>query len=117
MQKEIYKRHWKSKHFLESFKNARQGLLHILRIHRNARAIFLFGAFIIIYGFYLKITLSEMLIVLVMICLVFVTEIFNTMLEDIANLITHEFNPVIKIIKDMSAAAVLVASLISVVVG
>jgi len=47
-----------------------------------------------------------------------VGEVFNSMVEDITNLITNqEYHPVVKTIKDMSAAAVLFASIISLVIG
>ncbi len=49
--------------------------------------------------------------------LVFVTEVFNSMTEEILNIISPEFNPKAKLIKDTSAAAVLVASLTALFVG
>jgi diacylglycerol kinase len=103
---------------LDSFYFAFCGLWHIVKNHRNARIILFFGVFAVIFGVVLEISKTEMAIILLISGVVFVGEIFNTMVEDITNLITdREFHPTVKIIKDMSAAAVLFASFISVIIG
>ncbi|MEP6700741.1 MAG: diacylglycerol kinase, partial [Bacteroidota bacterium] len=48
---------------------------------------------------------------------VWVAELFNTVIEKIMDFISKEEHPQIKFIKDMSAAAVLIAAAIAVVVG
>jgi len=103
---------------LASFYFAFFGLWHIVRNHRNARIILFFCVLAAILGVYLGISKIEMAIVLLVSGVVFVGEVFNTMVEDITNLITdREFHPTVKIIKDMSAAAVLFASFISIIIG
>jgi diacylglycerol kinase len=49
--------------------------------------------------------------------IVFLAEIFNTAIERTLDLIDLKENPRIKLIKDMSAGAVLVAALASVAIG
>jgi len=49
--------------------------------------------------------------------LVWVAETFNTGLEVLSNAVTPERHPVVKIAKDVAAAAVLIAALGAVVVG
>jgi len=49
--------------------------------------------------------------------LVLICEAFNTSIEMLCDLYTKEYNPTIKMIKDISAAGVLIASLVSVVIG
>jgi len=106
------------KPLLDSFYFAFCGLWHIVRNHRNARLILFFGVLAVILGAYLEISNIEMAVILLVSGVVFVGEIFNTMVEDITNLITdREFHPAVKIIKDMSAAAVLFASFISIIIG
>ena len=65
--------------------------------------IFFFAILAVFLGIYLKVPTIEMLILLLTIGIVFVSEIFNTMVEDITNLITNkEFHPAVKVIKDMA---------------
>ena len=106
------------KRLTKSFLCALDGLVHILKSHHNARLIFFFAISAVILGVCLKVSIEEMLIVLLTIGMVFISEVFNTMVEDITNLITDkQFHPVVKVIKDMAAGAVLVASIISFIIG
>ena len=107
----------KIKPLIKSFRFAVGGLINIFKTQRNARIIFGFGAIAIILGIYLKISTLEFLIIVLTIGLVFMAEIFNTMVEETHNLFTGEFDPEIKIIKDMAAGAVLVSAIISLAVG
>jgi diacylglycerol kinase len=106
------------KRLSKSFSYACEGLVYIIKNHHNARIIFMCALCAVVLGAKLGISSLEMLVVVLAIGIVFVSEIFNTMLEDITNLITDkQFHPAVKVIKDMAAAAVLVASLISLSVG
>ncbi|MFZ4769707.1 MAG: diacylglycerol kinase family protein [Ferruginibacter sp.] len=68
-------------------------------------------------GFLLHISNIEWLVVLICITLVLAFEMLNTAIEQLCNLISPAFNPVIKIIKDVSAAAVLVVALMAAICG
>ncbi len=106
------------KRLIKSFLCALEGLLNIFINHHNAQLIVFFSIIAILCGVAFKISTFEMTVVLLTIGLVFVSEIFNTMVEDITNLITDKkFHPAVKVIKDMSAAAVLFACIISVIIG
>ncbi|MBM3247892.1 MAG: diacylglycerol kinase family protein [Candidatus Omnitrophica bacterium] len=107
----------KAKTFIKSFKFAASGLINILKTERNARIIFILGAIAIILGIHFKISTTEFLIIILTIGMVFMAEIFNTMVEETHNLFSEEFDPKIKMIKDMAAGAVLVSAIISLVVG
>jgi len=48
---------------------------------------------------------------------VWAAELFNTAIEKLADKVSMEFNEQIKIVKDLSAAAVLVASIVALVTG
>ena len=52
-----------------------------------------------------------------MIGLVFISELFNTSLETISDIVDNEKNEQIKYAKDYAAAAVLVSAIISIVTG
>ncbi len=48
---------------------------------------------------------------------VLVTEIFNTAAESLVDLVSPDYHPVAKRVKDLTAGAVLVVAIVSVVVG
>ena len=65
-------------------------------------------------GFYLKINGTEWIFVCLCCTLVLAMEMVNTAIEKICDLVTIEIHPLIKIIKDVSAGAVLICALGSV---
>lgn len=100
---------WANTSLLSSIQNALRGVYHILTHHRNARLIFLSAIFAMVLGFYLEISKLEIFVLSVAIMIVFIAEVINTLIEDLSNLITEEFHPKVKIIKDVAAGVVLVA--------
>lgn len=110
-------RSWSSDSLLESIQNALRGIYHILTNHRNARLIFLAAIFALVCGLYLGISKLEIFVLSVAIMVVFLAEVINTLIEDLSNLITEEFHPKIRVIKDVAAGVVLVAVLFAGVLG
>lgn len=70
-----------------------------------------------IAGFILKISNTEWLFIIGCSMLVLALELINTAIEHLCDTITKDIHPTIKIIKDVSAAAVLVVAAGSVVGG
>ena len=68
-------------------------------------------------GIYLKLSVTEWLVVAVCIALVLITEMINTAAEMLCDLLSRDFNPLVKKIKDTAAGAVLIAALLSMVCG
>lgn len=102
---------------IKSFKYALEGLKTLLKQEHNAR-IHLAATFIAIgTGIFFKISYSEWGMIVFAIVLVFVTEIINTAIEDISDFISPQKNEKIKIIKDLAAAAVLVAAIGAVIIA
>ena len=100
-----------------SFKFAFRGLWLLLRNEHNSR-IHLFSAVIAIaMGFFLKINLFEWSVLVIVTGIVFISELFNTSLETISDIVDSEWNEKIRNAKDYAAAAVLVAAIISLVAG
>ena len=100
-----------------SFKFAFRGLWLLLRNEHNSR-IHLFAAVIAIaMGFFLKINLFEWSVLVIVTGIVFISELFNTSLETISDIVDSEWNEKIRNAKDYAAAAVLVAAIISLVAG
>jgi undecaprenol kinase len=94
-----------------------KGLGELLKNEHNAR-VHLFAAVIaIMCGMILKLNALEWSLLAIVIGNVFITEILNTSLETLADIVQPEWNEKIRKAKDYSAAAVLISAIISVVVG
>ena len=101
----------------QSFQFARRGLVYIIKTQRNARIIFIAGCATVLCGWYFQITAGEMLAVIIIVTVVFVAEIFNSMAEGILDIVSPRHDPAAQRIKDMAAGAVLVASVVSLIIG
>ena len=101
----------------KSFKNAFLGLLMMLKTERNFQIevfAFVVNMFLI---FYFHVTKIEAIFIFLVSTGVLVAEIFNTIIEKICDFIHPEFDKRIGFIKDVSAGAVLLLSISSIVIG
>jgi len=89
----------------------------VLLTQHNAPIHLVITILVVISGLLLKLDALEWAIVIIAIGLVWVTEIINTALEALVDLVTQQYHPLAKIAKDTSAAAVLFASIIAVLLG
>ncbi len=106
-----------NKSLLSSFKYALEGIWHALRYNRNLRIAFFIALLVVLFGLYFQITSLEMVIIVIAILLVILSEMINTSLEEMVNLIVSEHRKEAKIAKDVAAGMVLVATIGSVIVG
>lgn len=102
---------------LKSFRFAFDGFKVLFQEEHNARIHLVAALFAIVLGWFLKISPMEWLAVIIVIGLVFITEIINSSIENIADFISPEKHPQIKRIKDLAAAAVLLSAIISIIVA
>ena len=100
-----------------SFRFALNGLWSLLRYEHNARIHLAVAVIAIISGLMLKLNSSEWAWIILVIGLVFITELLNSALESLADYINPEWNELIKKAKDYSAAAVLISAIISAIIG
>jgi len=107
----------KNSNFFESLSHAFEGFNHIIKEERNMRFHLIFSLLVILLSVLLPMTIAEWLWVLLVVFLVIIIEIINTTVENLADLVTVDYNILAKKIKDMAAAAVLFTSSFSVVVG
>ncbi|MEM6644261.1 MAG: diacylglycerol kinase family protein [Bacteroidota bacterium] len=101
----------------KSVKCGVDGMVHAIRSERNLKIHCAMAVGTVTVGFILNITLTEWGLVLCCISIVFGLELLNTAIEQVCNLIEPNFDAKIGIIKDISAGAVLVASIFSAIVG
>ena len=107
----------KEKHLLSSFSYAFQGLFYVVKTQKHMRFHFLAAILVVIICLSLKLSAQEFLLVIFAIVFVLVTEMLNTALESMINLIATNPHPLAKTTKDVAAGGVLVASVNAVIVG
>ena len=103
--------------FYKSVGNAFRGVIWMLKSERNFQIevfALLINLFLIVF---LKLNTVDAAIILIVSFAVLTLEILNTAIEKVCDIIQPEFDFRIKVIKDISAAAVVLMALASVVVG
>lgn len=108
---------WKNKNFFVSLKNSFNGIKYVFITQRNLKIQFLFAILATILGCILKISLVEWSIIVLLIFMVFLSEIFNTAIETVVDMITIEYNEKAKTAKDISAGGVTLVAISSVIIG
>jgi diacylglycerol kinase len=102
---------------IKSLGYAVEGVKTFFKTQHNAW-IHLFSAVIVlIAGILMKVNLNEWCWLLVSIGLVFITEMINTAVEFLTDLASPQIHPLAKKVKDVSAAAVLIAAVTSAIIG
>ena len=82
------------------FSTQHNAIIHLLM------TITAFGA-----ALFFNVSKQEMIAVIIVVCLVWAAELFNTAIEKLTDLYSKDFDPRIKFIKDVSAAAVLLSAI------
>lgn len=101
----------------KSLINAFRGVFLMMKHERNFQlefAAFLVNVFLI---FYLNLSSTDTILILMVSFGVLTTEILNTAIEKICDFIYPDFDKRIGFIKDISAGAVLLMAIVSVIVG
>lgn len=102
--------------FLKSFSYAFKGIASALK-QRNMKIIFTCAILTVAAGIFLKINSSDWCILLICIGLVISLEMMNCAIEGIVDIIHPQHGEKAGQIKDIAAGAVLIASIISLIVG
>lgn len=105
------------KKFFKSVTFAAEGVKQFFFHDRNGKIQIVIGMTAITLGFTVSLSSFQWLLVLFCIGLVISLEMINSAIERYCDLVTTDFHPGIKIIKDVAAGAVLVASITSLIIG
>lgn len=103
--------------FLASFIHAGRGMKHAILKERNFRIKSIIAVLVVAAMFYFDVSSIRKLILLLTIGVVLVLELINTTIENLVDLIEPEFHQKAKIIKDVTAGAVLLVSIIAAIIG
>ena len=105
------------KRFIHSLRFATAGIIAAYSHGQNIWLQSILGILALALGWLYRITAVEWLIVLLCIGAVLSLEILNTALEILCDKLSPEKHEKIKLVKDMAAGAVLVASLVAAIAG
>ena len=100
-----------------SFKYSFEGIITTIKEERNMFIHFLIAIIVVITGVYVRLSLNEWLICLLLFALVFSLELINTAIENTVDLVTTKKNKKAKLAKDAAAGAVLIAAIFASIIG
>ena len=106
-----------TKNILETFRHAFRGFVSAYETEKNIKIHMIFGFLAVFVGLWLQISAIEWGLLVVTIAAVFTTEFMNTAMEYVVNLAAPHFDETAKKAKDISAAAVMISVISSVLVG
>lgn len=105
------------KSFLKGFYFAFNGIKYSFKTQLNFRIHAFMSVLALFLSYILQIAIRELIWIIFAISLVLVVELINTAIETLVDLVSPEFNPKAGLIKDISAAAVLIAAIFAFLVG
>lgn len=105
------------KKFKHSFINALRGLHYTISHEPNFRIQLVAAFLVIVAGLAFSISRTEWLVIFLVISSVFVLELLNSAVEILVDLVKPRLHEYVRLIKDITAAAVLLASIIAAIIG
>lgn len=109
---------FKSQGFNNTFKNARKGFRLVLKSEMNIRVHVVMAFLVLFFAYMLDFSAIEFCLVLFAIAIVIVSEMLNTAIEFTLDSIYHNrYSRMVGMAKDISAGAVMFASLIAGIIG
>lgn len=107
-----------SKNFhILSFKYAFEGIWQALKQEPNLKFHLLAAVLVIGLSYFLQISKSDFIIIIILIGFVFAIELTNTAIEALVDHFTAREHPGAKLAKDISAGAVLIAAMTALIGG
>jgi len=100
-----------------SFRNAISGIKTAFITQRNFRIHIVAGALVLTFAIVIHVSHEELILLMMIILIVVISELFNTALEFSVDLISPEYNQLAKKVKDVSAAAVFLTTIVAVAIG
>jgi len=100
---------------LRSFRYAWEGIAAFMQREHNAWLHFMATVAVVTLAALVKLTKSELLALVFVIGLVWITEMVNTCIEHIMDHVTPHHHPDVKFIKDLASGSVLVAAFTAVI--
>ena len=93
------------------------GFRYFVFNERNGRIQLVIGGLVVVSGIVFRLSRMEWCVLLICIMAVTCLEMVNTSIERVCAMLSAEYHPMIKVIKDVAAAAVLWAAVLSAIIG
>jgi diacylglycerol kinase len=103
--------------FKRSLRHALDGIKYAMAHEKNFRIELLIAALVVFLIFVFKVKNWEAIILLLMIMWVLISELTNTVLERVVDILKPRIHPYARLIKDLMAAVVLISAVVSIIVG
>ena len=102
---------------IKIFGYAFTGIYELFKSEPNARIHLVATICAIIAGFIFKISASEWCVIIIIIALIWASEAFNTAIEKLVDHLFPEYHETARIVKDISAGAVLICAIAALLCG
>lgn len=107
----------RSRNIVEAFRFAFSGLWYALRTQRNVRIHLVIAVVAVALGLWLGLSPTQWAVLTLTIGFVLASEMLNTVAETLVDLVSPGYHPLAKVVKDVTAGAVLLAAIVAVIVG
>ncbi len=102
---------------IKSFGNAFAGIGYFVGNDRNGKIHVAITLTVLAAGLAFKIVVVEWMLILLCIALVIGLEMLNSALEKLCDIVEPNYHATVKVIKDVSAGAVILAAIVSIIIG
>ena len=102
---------------IRSFGYAGNGIRVVFSTEPNMKIHFVVAILVVVFGFVFSISITEWIMCLLCIGLVFGMEMMNTAIENVVDLASPKLHPLAGKAKDIAAGGVLICAIISVIIG
>lgn len=107
----------RSKRLIDSFRYAISGICYTFKTERNFKIHIFATILVVLLASLFSVSRVEWLMLIIVIGMTLTLELVNTAVERVVNMLTTEYHPLAKIVKDVAAGAVFISSIISMIVG
>ena len=105
------------KNRLKSMQHAANGIYLLLRNEPNAKIHLICAILVIILSLLVELSIFEWSLIAFAIGMVFISEAFNSAIENLSDIVSPDYNEKIKVIKDLSAGGVLISAIAAVAIA
>lgn len=102
------------KKFINSIRYSLQGLKHAYLTEQSLMLHAILTSLVLISAIIFNASKVQWVVILLVFTLIMITELLNTAIEAVVDLVTDEYNELAKIAKDCASAAAFVASLLAI---
>ena len=107
----------KVRNIIDNFNYAVSGIITAIKTEKSMRIHYIIALVVLLSSLFFDFNRTEFLLLLFAVSLVVISEMFNTALERTIDLVTKDYHPLARLVKDIAAGAVLIASINALIVG